>query len=52
MGTRIGRKRVARLMTQADRAGVSRRRFVSTTVKGNGRQAPRGNRVNQYVTNG
>jgi transposase InsO family protein len=39
-GTRIGRKRVARLMTQAGLAGVSRRRFVTTTVKGNGRQAP------------
>ena len=39
-GTRIGRKRVARLMTQAGLAGVSRRRFVTTTVKGDGRQAP------------
>ena len=39
-GTRIGRKRVARLMTQAGLAGVSRRRFVTTTVKGHGRQAP------------
>ena len=39
-GTRIGRKRVARLMMQAGLAGVSRRRFVTTTVKGNGRQAP------------
>ena len=35
-GTRIGRKRVARLMSQAGLAGVSRRRFV----KGNSRQAP------------
>ena len=32
-GTHIGRKRVARLMTQAGLAGVSRRRFVTTTVK-------------------
>ena len=39
-GTYIGRKRVARLMTQAGLAGVSRRRFVTTTVKGGGRQAP------------
>ena len=39
-GTRIGRKRVARLMSQAGLAGVSRRRFVTTTVKGNSRQAP------------
>ena len=39
-GTHVGRKRVARLMTQAGLAGVSRRRFVTTTVKGNGRRAP------------
>jgi hypothetical protein len=39
-GTRIGRKRVARLMTQAGLAGVSRRKFVVTTVRGDGRQAP------------
>ena len=38
--TYIGRKRVARLMTQAGLAGVSRRRFVTTTVKDGGRQAP------------
>jgi putative transposase len=37
---RVGRKRVARLMTQAGLAGVSRRRFVTTTVKGGSRQAP------------
>jgi putative transposase len=37
---RIGRKRVARLMSKAGLAGVSRRRFVTTTVKGDGRQAP------------
>ena len=36
----IGRKRVARLMSQAGLAGVSRRRFVTTTVKDGGRQAP------------
>jgi putative transposase len=39
-GIRVGRKRVARLMSQAGLAGVSRRRFVVTTAKGNGRQAP------------
>src|SRR6478672_3369367 len=39
-GTYIGRKRVARLMTQAGLAGVGRRRFVVTTVKGDSRQAP------------
>ena len=39
-GIRVGRKRVARLMTQAGLAGVSRRRFVTTTVKDGGRQAP------------
>ena len=39
-GTHIGRKRVARLMTQAGLAGVSRRKFVTTTVRGDGRQAP------------
>ena len=36
----VGRKRVARLMSQAGLAGVSRRRFVTTTVRGDGRQAP------------
>jgi putative transposase len=39
-GIRVGRKRVARLMSQAGLAGVSRRRFVVTTRKGDGRQAP------------
>lgn len=39
-GLRVGRKRVARLMSQAGLAGVSRRRFVTTTVRGDGRQAP------------
>ena len=39
-GIRVGRKRVARLMSQAGLAGVSRRKFVVTTVKGDGRQAP------------
>ncbi len=39
-GIRIGRKRVARLMTKAGLAGVSRRKFVTTTVKGDGREAP------------
>jgi putative transposase len=39
-GIRVGRKRVARLMRQAGVAGVSRRRFVITTVRGDRRQAP------------
>jgi putative transposase len=39
-GIGAGRKRVARLMSQAGLAGVSRRRFVTTTVKGDRRQAP------------
>jgi putative transposase len=39
-GVRVGRKRVARLMSQSGLAGVSRRKFVITTVKGDGRQAP------------
>ena len=39
-GIRVGRKRVARLMVAAGIAGVSRRKFVATTVKGSGRQAP------------
>jgi len=36
----VGRKRVARLMSQTGLAGVSRRRFVVTTVKSDSRQAP------------
>jgi len=39
-GIRIGRKRVARLMAQAGLAGVSRRKFVTTTIRGDSRQAP------------
>ena len=39
-GIRVGRKRVARLMRKAGVAGVSRRRFVTTTVRGDRRQAP------------
>ena len=39
-GLRVGRKRVARLMAAAGVVGVSRRRFVTTTVKGEGRRAP------------
>ena len=39
-GLRVGRKRVARLMSQAGLAGVRRRKFVVTTVKGGNRQAP------------
>jgi putative transposase len=38
-GMCVGRKRVARLMAAAGIAGVSRRKFVTTTIKG-GRQAP------------
>ena len=36
-GKHIGRKRVARLMMQAGLVGVSRRKFVVTTVKDGGR---------------
>jgi putative transposase len=39
-GFRVGRKRVARLMATAGLVGVSRRKLVTTTVKGGGRQAP------------
>ena len=39
-GLFISRKRVARLMKTAGLAGVSRRRFVTTTVRDGGRQAP------------
>ena len=40
-GIRVGRKRVARLMSGAGVAGVCRRKFVVTTTKGDdGRQAP------------
>jgi putative transposase len=39
-GMCVGRKRVARLMSQAGLAGVSRRKFVVTTVKSDSRQAP------------
>ena len=39
-GIRVGRKRVARLMSVAGLAGVSRRKFAHTTVQGGGRQAP------------
>jgi putative transposase len=39
-GIRVGRKRIARLMSQAGLVGASRRKFVTTTVKGGGRQAP------------
>src|SRR5262249_27686230 len=39
-GMRVGRKRVARLMSQTGLAGVSRRKFIVTTVKSNSRQAP------------
>ncbi len=39
-GIQVGRKRVARLMSRAGLAGMCRRRFVVTTVKGDSRQAP------------
>jgi putative transposase len=39
-GFRVGRKRVARLMAAAGIIGVSRRKFVTTTIKGAGRPAP------------
>jgi putative transposase len=39
-GFRVGRKRVARLMATAGIVGVSRRKFVTTTIKGAGRSAP------------
>src|SRR5213078_2427437 len=39
-GIHIGKKRVARLMRRAGLAGVSRRRFVTTTVRDGARQAP------------
>ena len=44
-GIHIGRKRIARLMRKAGLAGVSRRKFVVTTLKGDGRQAPRSGRA-------
>jgi putative transposase len=39
-GLRVGRKRIARLMAAAGLVGVTRRKFVSTTVRGDGRPAP------------
>ena len=39
-GRPVGRKRVARLMRAAGLTGVSRRKFVTTTVRDGGRQAP------------
>lgn len=36
----VGRKRVARLMRAAGLAGVSRRKFVTTTIRGKDRPAP------------
>jgi putative transposase len=38
-GVRVGRKRVARLMSTAGLVGVSRRKFVTTTIRGGGRRA-------------
>jgi putative transposase len=37
---RVGRKRVARLISRTSLAGVSRRKFVVTTLKSDSRQAP------------
>jgi putative transposase len=39
-GLRVGRKRVARLMARAGLQGVSRRRFVRSTVRDGSRPAP------------
>jgi hypothetical protein len=39
-GIRVGRKRVAQLMSQAGLAGASRRKFVVTTVRDGNRPAP------------
>ena len=39
-GLHVGRNRIARLMRAADIAGVSRRRFVVTTVRDEARPAP------------
>src|SRR6478735_7665782 len=39
-GIQVGRKRIARLMSRAGLAGVCRRKFVVTTVKGDNCQAP------------
>ncbi len=39
-GIRVGRKRVARLMRAEGLAGVSRRKFVTTTIRDNDRPAP------------
>jgi len=39
-GLRVSRKRVARLMAAAGIVGVSRRKFMRTTVRGAGRPAP------------
>ncbi len=39
-GRTVGKKRVARLMRHTDLAGVSRRRFVTTTVRNGDQRAP------------
>ena len=39
-GIRVGRKRIARLMRQTGVADVSRRRFITATVKGDRRSVP------------
>jgi hypothetical protein len=38
-GIRVGRKRIARLMRQPGVSGVTRRKFVTTMVRGDRRQA-------------
>jgi putative transposase len=40
VGVKVGRERVARLMREAGIVGVHRRRFIVTTTRGEGRQAP------------
>src|SRR5450631_3438700 len=39
-GVQVGKNRVARLMREAGVAGVSRRKFATTTARDGGRQAP------------
>jgi putative transposase len=39
-GIRVGRKRIARLMSQAGLVGASRRKFVMTTARDGSRPAP------------
>jgi putative transposase len=39
-GVAVGRERIARLMREAGIVGVHRRRWIATTTRGEGRQAP------------